>query len=62
MLKILNVSTLAILPLAVGAGAAASAFFHYYRKHADGVDLRMPFVQEVVITDDETKKSRRKNK
>ena len=60
-MKILtSMTSLTILPLAVGAGAAASAFFHYYRKYADGVDLRMPFVQEVVITEDETKKRRKK--
>jgi len=44
------------------AGVGVSSFKHYYRKYADPVDLRNENIQEVVIIEDETKKSRRNKK
>ncbi|MDP7043048.1 MAG: hypothetical protein QF807_03425 [Candidatus Thalassarchaeaceae archaeon] len=46
------------------AGVAHSSYRHYFRRYADEEDLRNKdgSVQEVVIVDDETKKSRRGKK
>ncbi|HIF04683.1 MAG TPA: hypothetical protein EYQ80_04615 [Candidatus Poseidoniales archaeon] len=42
------------------AGVAQSSFRHYYRRYADEEDLRQAGeIVEVVIVQDETKKSRR---
>ena len=42
------------------AGIAESSFRHYQRKYSDSEDLISGDVQEVVIIEDESKKSRGK--
>jgi len=44
------------------AGVGISSFKHYYKRYADPIDLRDVPIQEVVIVEDETKKSRRNKK
>ena len=54
--------TLSMFALTGGfvAGVAQSSFRHYYRRYADEEDLRQAGeIVEVVIVQDETKKSRR---
>ena len=55
----MRVGAMAVLSASVAVGAAVSAFEHYYQKMTNGEGFRFPFVHEVVITKDESKRRSR---
>jgi hypothetical protein len=55
----MRVGAMAVLSASVAVGAAVSAFEQYYRKMTNGEGFRFPFVHEVVITKDESKRRSR---
>jgi len=54
-----RIGVMAVLSAAIAAGAAVSAFEHYYAKMTNGEGFRFPFVHEVIITKDESKRRSR---
>ena len=50
---------MAVLSASIAAGAAISAFEHYYAKMTNGEGFRFPLIHEVIITKDESKRRSR---
>ena len=58
--KLLKVGIMTVALTGFFAGIAESSFRHYQRKYSDSEDLISGDVQEVVIIEDKSKKSRGK--
>ena len=54
-----SIGIMAVLAASIAVGAAISAFEHYYAKMTNGEGFRFPFVHEVIITKDESKRRSR---
>ena len=54
-----RIGVMAVLSASIAAGAAVSAFEHYYAKMTNGEGVRFPFGHEVIITKDESKRRSR---
>jgi len=54
-----RIGVMAVLSASIAAGAAVSAFEHYYAKMTNGEGFRFPFVHEVIIRKDESKRRSR---
>ena len=54
-----RIGVMAVLSESIAAGAAISAFEHYYAKMTNGEGFRFPLIHEVIITKDESKRRSR---
>tara|TARA_A100001037_G_C15130535_1_gene628477 strand:- start:1617 stop:1793 length:177 start_codon:yes stop_codon:yes gene_type:complete len=54
-----RIGVMAVLSASIAAGAALSAFEHYYAKMTNGEGFRFPLIHEVIITKDESKRRSR---
>ena len=55
--KLLKIGIMSVALTGFFAGVAESSFRHYQRKYSESEDLKSGDVQEVVIIEDETKKT-----
>ncbi len=55
--NLLKIGIMSVALTGFFAGVAESSFRHYQRKYSESEDLKSGDVQEVVIIEDETKKS-----